>query len=159
MSEKAYGEHESKTVFGAKFRKLRELFSFTRNAYAKELNMTVANMRTIEAGSSNATIAHAQKIRRHPKLAPYLFWLLDDSEENTDNPEIVQTLDTPVFKDLIITIVEAIEETVKKNNCNLTPEKKGELIYILYCQSVKAGKVESIDWDSISMLIEFALKK
>lgn len=159
MSEKRRTDDECRVVLGKKFRVLRELFGFSRPAYAEELGMSVGIMRTIEAGTTTCNSVVIQRVAKHPKLGPYVLWLTDDSEHNIDTPMMNDSMTTPIFKDLLITIVEAIEETVKKNKCDLSPEKKGELIYILYCQAVKAGKVDSIDWDSINLLIEFTLKK
>jgi len=159
MNEKRRSDDEYRAVLGKKFRVLRELFNFSRPAYAEELGMSVGIMRTIEAGTTTCNSIVIQRITKHPKLGPYVLWLMDDSTQNIDTPMMNDSMTTPIFKDLLITIVEAIEETAKKNKCDLPPEKKGELIYILYCQAVKAGKPDAIDWDSIHLLIEFTLKK
>ena len=150
-------EKKSRTILGAKFRRLREHFGYSRPAYADILGMSLGNMRTIEAGTSTCSSVIIQRIRKNPQLSPYVLWLVDDNDKDIDYPTVAQTMDQPIYKDLITTIVEAIEETITKNKCDLSSEKKGELIYILYCQAVKAGKVDAIDWESISMLIEFTL--
>jgi transcriptional regulator with XRE-family HTH domain len=157
-------------TIGAKFKRLRDLLGLTRPKFSEEFGISVEGLKNIEFDrqANGPGFKVLSTLARHPIAGRYVLWLLTDSLQHLGSEDSMDPLEpidikgprAPMDKGLMIAIIEGVEESLDKGSRVLSPEKKAELIYVIYAHAIKIAEQNDdnrpVNLESISMLVDYA---
>ena len=62
--------------FAEKFKKMRQIESFTQEQLSKETGIAISSVKAIEGGKNDPSFAALMKLINHKTFKPYILWLL-----------------------------------------------------------------------------------
>ena len=159
------GTENNQLTANEKFRLLRKKLGMTQKALADETGIALATIKNIESNKQEAPgFSTLERLAEYTPTKSAVFWLVSPSRCDINdpvldiNPENPPT-ESPLYADLLSTIIEAIEEALTETGKAIHPEKKAELISILYNQTVlgfSESNAVDLDKTNINSLIKLA---
>jgi len=152
---------------GEKFKALRNHARMTQPEFSKETGIPLGTVKSIETGKHAPGFTVLQKLAEHSAFRSSIFWLVSNQRDDIRDP--VRRIDPVmphgedgyIYRDLLSAIIEAIENVLDETKRAITPQKKAELISLLYAQTLRnsdsyAEAKHDVSLSDVYSLIELA---
>jgi transcriptional regulator with XRE-family HTH domain len=121
-------------LIGKRIKSFRIDNGYKTKEFADIIGITQGALSGLENEKSKPSAETLESLVRHTNINPK--WLLTGEDDTNYQP------DSPVDTKFLQEIIAGVEEGLLKNNLSLRPEKKAELISLLYEQFDEKRKIE-----------------